>query len=362
MRELNDMALLQEYVRNNSEEAFATLVRRHVNKVYSIALRHTRNPNQAEEITQTVFVILARKSRDLSKSVILSGWLCRTAQLTAVTFIRSEIRRARREQEAHMQTLSNEGESDVWSQIAPLLDGAMARLSETDHHALVLRYYDGRSMKEIGSVLGTGEDTAKKRVNRAVEKLRLFFTKRGVVLPAAILTAAISANSVQAAPVALAKTVTAVAMTKGIAASGSTLTLIKGTLKFMAYKKVTALTIGVAAALLLGGTATVVVLKTGVSKASILDQMSSMKTVAFPAIMRFAQAHQDELPKSLAELHPYLAKDLAGMDDEHWEMLASGKLTPQLGKRDVILLQQKNVPPGKQKIIVYADGHIEYNR
>src|SRR5580704_8833173 len=144
MRELNDIALLQEYVRNNSEEAFATLVRGHVNKVYSIALRHTRNPNQAEEITQTVFVILARKSRDLSKSVILSGWLCRTAQLTAVTFIRSEIRRARREQEAHMQTLSNEGESDVWSQIAPLLDGAMARLSETDHHAVVLRYYDGK--------------------------------------------------------------------------------------------------------------------------------------------------------------------------------------------------------------------------
>lgn len=129
MRELNDMALLQEYVRNNFEEAFATLVRRPVNKVYSIALRHTRKPNQAEEITQTVFVILARKSRDLSKSVILSGWLCRTAQLTAVTFIRSEIRRARREQEASMQTLSNEGESDVWSQIAPLLDGAMARLS-----------------------------------------------------------------------------------------------------------------------------------------------------------------------------------------------------------------------------------------
>jgi hypothetical protein len=109
-------------------------------------------------------------------------------------------------------------------------------------------------------------------------------------------------------------------MTKRIAASGTTITLIKGTLKFMAYEKATMLTIGVAAALLLGGTATVVVLKTEAvhtSKASIQDQMRSMKTVAVPAIMRFAQAHQDELPKSLAELQPYLPRDLAGMDDEH---------------------------------------------
>ena len=130
----------------------------------------------------------------------------------------------------------------------------------------------------------------------------------------------------------------------------------------MAYKKATMLTIGVAAALLLGGTATVVLLKTEVSKASILEQMSTMKMSVFPAIFKFAQAHQDELPKSLAELQPYLPKDLAGIDDEHWEILDSGKLTPQLMRNDVILLQQKNVPPGKQKIIVYADGHVEYNK
>ena len=101
MLELNDSVLLKEYVEHGSEEAFATLVARHVNKVYSIALRHTRNAHQAEEITQAVFVILARKSRQLGKRVILSGWLCRTARLSAVTFARSEIRRTRREQEAH---------------------------------------------------------------------------------------------------------------------------------------------------------------------------------------------------------------------------------------------------------------------
>src|SRR5687767_8216069 len=215
MLELDDRVLLNEYVEHGSEEAFATLVARHVNKVYSIALRHTRNPHQAEEITQAVFVILAKKSRQLGKRVILSGWLCRTAQLSAVTFVRSEIRRARREQEAHMQNLSNESESDVWAQIAPLLDAAMAGLSEADHDAVAMRFFDGKSMKEIGAVLGASEDATKMRVNRAVEKLRIFFTRRGIVLPVAALTAAISANAVQAAPAILAKTATAVAIADG---------------------------------------------------------------------------------------------------------------------------------------------------
>ena len=124
MQELDDNALLRKYVEDDSEDAFAALVTRHVNKVYSVALRLTRNPHQAEEITQAVFVILAQKSPKLSQKVILSGWLYQTARLTALTFVRGEIRRARREQEAHMQT--NEPESDLWLQIAPLLDTAMA--------------------------------------------------------------------------------------------------------------------------------------------------------------------------------------------------------------------------------------------
>src|SRR5581483_7015625 len=111
MQELDDIGLLREYVAHDSEEAFAALVLRHVNKVYSVALRHTGNPHQAEEITQAVFVILARTARNLSSRVILAGWLYQTARLTAMTFIRSEIRRAHREHEAHMQTMLNETES-----------------------------------------------------------------------------------------------------------------------------------------------------------------------------------------------------------------------------------------------------------
>lgn len=238
MQELDDNALLHEYVERNSEEAFAALVARHIHKVYSVALRCARNPHYAEEITQAVFVLLAQKSRTLGKNVILSGWLYRTARLTAVTFLRREIRRAHREQEAYMQTLQNETVSDTWPQIAPLLDEAMAGLENTDRDAIVLRFFDGRSMQEVGAALGASEDAAKKRVNRAVERLRSFFTKRGMALPAAVLIAAISENSAQAAPASLAKTVAAVAMAKGATTSSSTLTLVKETMK-MTWLKIT---------------------------------------------------------------------------------------------------------------------------
>ena len=259
MQDWDDNALLREYAANGSEEAFALLVERHVNKVYSVALRHTGNPNSAEEITQAVFVILARKARHLRKGVILSGWLYQTARLTAVTLIRSEIRRARREEEAQMQTTLNDSEAEAWRQIAPLLDAAMADLNESDRHAIVLRFFDGRSMREVGDALGANEDAAKKRVSRAVEKLRQFFTRRGVALSATAVTAAISAHSVQAAPAVLTQSITTIALAKGATASASTSTLIQGALKIMAWTKAkTAVAVGIGI-LLAAGTTTVTV-------------------------------------------------------------------------------------------------------
>ncbi|HEX7618623.1 MAG TPA: sigma-70 family RNA polymerase sigma factor, partial [Verrucomicrobiae bacterium] len=227
----DDLALLREYARNHSEEAFAALVSRHVNLVFSVALRQVRDAHLAEEITQAVFIILARKADKLSQHTVLAGWLCRTARYASANAMTIQRRRQHREQEAHMQSILNEAEpmhEETWNQIAPLLDGAMEQLGQKDHDAVVLRFFEGRNFKEVGAALGTGEDAAKMRVNRALEKLRKFFTKRGVNSTTAILAGAISANSVQAAPVALAKSVTAVAIAKGAAASGSTLTLIKG--------------------------------------------------------------------------------------------------------------------------------------
>src|ERR1035438_4988499 len=172
MQELDDSGLLQEYVLRGSEEAFAALVGRHINKVYSVALRHLENPHRAEEVTQAVFVILARKSRTLLKHTSLSGWLFQTARLTSLTLLRSEIRRARREEEAHMQTIVDQTEAEAWRQIAPLLDNAIAGLRAQDREAIVLRFFDDKSMKEVGMALNSSEDAAKQLVNRALEKLR----------------------------------------------------------------------------------------------------------------------------------------------------------------------------------------------
>ncbi len=249
------MELLRQYVHRNSDEAFAALVTRHVNMVYSAALRKTGNASAAEEITQAVFIILARKAGRLGQNTVLPGWLYQTARLTAANFLRTEIRRARREQEAYVQARLNESESEVWLQIIPLLEDAMGRLGEKDRNAIVLRFLEGKSMQEVGSIIGSSENAAKKRVGHALEKLRKFFAKRGVVSTTAIIAGAMSANSVQAAPAILAKSITAAAFAKGAAASGSTLTLIKGALKLMAWTKLkTGAVVGVAVILAAGTT------------------------------------------------------------------------------------------------------------
>jgi uncharacterized protein (TIGR03435 family) len=255
----DDLTLLREFARNNSETAFAEIVSRHVNLVYSVALRQTRDAHLAEEITQAVFIILARKADSLGDKTILPGWLCRTARYASANALTIQRRRQQREQEAHMQSILNEPEDETWPHIAPLLDGAMDKLGQKDHDALVLRFFENKNFAEVGAALGASEDAAKMRVNRALEKLRKFFTKRGVVSTATIIAGVISANSVQAAPVALAKSVTAVAIAKGAAASASSLTLIKGALKIMAWTKMkTAVLVGVTTVLVATTTTAVV--------------------------------------------------------------------------------------------------------
>src|ERR1019366_1540773 len=259
MTERNDIALLREFAATESEAAFAVLVGRHVNLVYSTALRRVGGAHIAQEISQAVFIILARKAKSLGAKTILSGWLHQTTRLTAANYLRAEIRRQNREQEAYMQAILNEPEPEAWRQIAPLLDDAMGRLGEKDRNAIVLRFFENKNLSEVGAALGASEDAAKMRVNRALEKLRKFFTKRGVTHSAAILAGAVSANSVHAAPVALAKTISVVAVAKGAAASTSTLTLIKGALKIMAWTKAKTAIVSGVVVLLAAGITTITV-------------------------------------------------------------------------------------------------------
>jgi uncharacterized protein (TIGR03435 family) len=259
MQPLDDSVLLRRYVENHSDEAFASLVQRHVNLVYSVALRQAGDPHNAEEIAQAVFIILAKKAASLRHDKALSSWLFQTTRLTANNFIRSGIRRHHREQEAYMQSVLNEPHDDTWRRISPMLDAAVGALAEKDRRAVVLRFYEGRNLREVGAALGASTDAAEKRVARALEKLRTFLLKRGVNSTTAAIAGTLSAHSVQAAPAGLAKTISAVALTKSAAASTSTLTLVKGALKVMAWTQTKTAIVICAGALLAAGTTTITV-------------------------------------------------------------------------------------------------------
>ena len=253
---IDDMELVREYALSGSEEAFATLVARYVDLVYSVALRLVRDVHLAEEVTQTVFIILARKACAFDTRTIIPAWLCQTTHYASAKAITTQRRRRQREQIAYMQSDQNETDSSVWNQIEPLLDKAMAKLAEKDHNALVLRFLQGRSFKEVSAALGTSEAGAKMRVNRALEKLRSYFAQRGVFVTSAGIAGAVSAGAVHAAPNGLAASSIAVAA-KGVSLTPFHLSLIKSTLKIMAWTKIKTAALVAVLVLIAAGTATV---------------------------------------------------------------------------------------------------------
>jgi RNA polymerase sigma factor (sigma-70 family) len=227
---ISDLELLQNYARNKSEESFAALVNRHLNLVYSAALRQVRSPQLAEEVAQSAFTDLARNAVPLcgmKPDTILTAWLYQVARRTAIDVVRRESRRQLREQIAVEMTNMNATSTD-WTQIGPQLDDAMDALDDTDRTAVLLRYFENKTLREVGATLGTTDDAAQKRVSRAVERLREFFAKRGVTVGASGLVVVISANAVQAAPVGLAVTISSAAALAGTTlATTTTATAIK---------------------------------------------------------------------------------------------------------------------------------------
>ncbi|HTD67635.1 MAG TPA: sigma-70 family RNA polymerase sigma factor [Candidatus Limnocylindria bacterium] len=249
----DDWDLLREYATHESEQAFETLVNRHVDLVYSAALRQVRDPGVASEVTQTVFIILARKARRLNRATVLSGWLYRTAQFAGAKALRSEYRRRGREQEATL--MQPEPTDSAWEQIAPLLETAMGQLRDADRNAVVLRYFENKNLKAVGSALGVSEDTAQKRVARAIEKLRTFFSKKGMTLSAAALATTLGSNAVHAAPMGIHSAVVAGATGGQMAASASLGILIQETIRLMTWTKTKYLLTVAAGIFLLAGIA-----------------------------------------------------------------------------------------------------------
>lgn len=217
----NDLELLGQFAREQSQDAFTELVNRHLGLVYTAALRQVRSPHLAEEIAQSVFTSLARNAAQLAPDTILTAWLYRATRNAAIDVIRTEARRTAREQISLQMSAMNDNPAD-WSHIEPLLDEAMDSLEDADRTAILLRYFEKKSLSEVGAALGTGEDAAQKRVSRAVERMRDFFSKRKVAVGTSGLIALLSANAVQAAPIALTTTVATSAVLAATTISTST--------------------------------------------------------------------------------------------------------------------------------------------
>ncbi|MGN6555608.1 MAG: sigma-70 family RNA polymerase sigma factor [Verrucomicrobiota bacterium] len=228
----SDAQLLRDYAERHAENAFAELVQRYTDLVYSAALRQVYSPELARDVTQSVFTDLARKaltvSASLSPEASLIGWLYRGTRFAARDLYRNETRRTRRERQAMEQLQPTAETPPDWERLGPILDDAMSELDDLDRDAVLLRYFKNHDLRTVGATLGISDDAAQNRVSRAVERLREIFAKRGITIGASGLAVVLSANAVQAAPAGLALTIsTAAVLTGTTLATPATITATK---------------------------------------------------------------------------------------------------------------------------------------
>ncbi|MDB6036606.1 MAG: hypothetical protein JWM99_447 [Verrucomicrobiales bacterium] len=259
MNDITDQQLLKQFAETRAEEAFEEVIRRHVDLVYSAAKRLVVDPHLAEDVTQAVFAVLAEEPaevmRKLQDGAPLSGWLHLTTRNIAAKTVRTEMRRRAREEKAStMQDLSSTSHDPEWDRIAPQLDHALAQLSENDRNALLLRFFERKTAREIGHSLGLSEEAAQKRVQRALEGLRQIFARRGVAVPATSLAAFLASNVIEASPLALVNTIAKSILIGGVATvsyAPATGTFSKLFTSFVMTKTQTTILIGLTAGFLI---------------------------------------------------------------------------------------------------------------
>lgn len=245
---MSDPELLARYVATGDTEAFRTLVERHIDLVYSVARRHLRDAAAAEDVVQIVFVELYRTAQRIKPGMPLVAWLHLVSRRMASNARRGELRRQARENAAAELQIMNPP-PPAWTEVEPLLDEAVESLPAADRTAILLRYFESKSLREVGAALGLSDDAAQKRVTRAVERLRDFFLRRGVVITTASLTIDLSAHAIQTAPAGLGLAISNVAslptMTATAAVVESTRVLAMTTLQKSAVTAVLMLAAGI---------------------------------------------------------------------------------------------------------------------
>ena len=254
---IRDWELLEQYTQTGAQEAFAQIVQRYVNLVYVTCFRDLRDHHLAEDATQAVFLVLSRKAHSLRREVVLAGWLFQTARLVVRNARKQEARRKARERRAAEMTQHVSLPDTTWDGLSPLLSEGLEKLSGKDRNAILLHYFQRKTLAEVGSSMGVGEDAARMRVARAIRKLRSFFSRKGQTLAVGAVATVLMASSVQAAPPACAATVVAAvcgSAGKAALATSSAAVLANATMKALLAAKLK-MAAAVAAATLLVPTA-----------------------------------------------------------------------------------------------------------
>ena len=216
-----DQELLQRYALRHDEPAFAVVVERQVDLVYSVALRLLAGDSPlAEDVTQKVFADLAAKAAGVARVGSVAGWLHTHTRFVSLTAIRGERRRQQREQEAAIMHHPEPVPEFDWERLRPLLDAAVGELRTVDRDAIVMRFFQNKSHREVGEALGLSENTARMRIERALEKLQAIFARRGLTVSSMAMALAISGNSVQAAPAGLGEEVAGALVKHAVAPIG----------------------------------------------------------------------------------------------------------------------------------------------
>jgi RNA polymerase sigma factor (sigma-70 family) len=299
VNECDDLELLQKYVRHYDEDAFSVLVRRYLGLVYSAALRRVGDHHLAEEIAQAVFIVLARKAGKLKPGDVLAAWLYQATRFAASDALKLERRRQKYEQAA--ARMGPPDSSSAWEELAPVVDDAIDALSETDRRAVLLRFFENKGLKEVGEVLGVNEDTAQKRVTRAVGKLRAYLAKREVFVPAVTVTTLLASQSVQAVPPGVSHSILSAAVVKQSAMTALVSALVEKTLRKLCWLRLKPILISSVAVLFLSGTAVTIVQLTGVTGSTADSLYSAEATITplpertiFEAVIRVAKVQNQE--------------------------------------------------------------------